>query len=287
MIDLYNRQTSRRRGYLFIFSILVIMTMSIACSKSTDTRQVPSDTTDEKEFTVYTYNVINKYPHDTAAFTQGLVIDSGLLYEGTGKEGFSTLRKLQVETYDTLLLRNIPDRPTRDYFGEGISILGDKIFQLTWQSKVGFIYDKRSFSLLNQFTYPTEGWGLTFDSSHFIMSDGSAFLYFRDTITFEEISRVEVRDSVGPIIHLNELEYIDGEVWANIWLTSRIIRIDPATGKVIGLIDFQALVNEARNDYSRADVLNGIAYDTENDRLFVTGKNWPWLYEIKVVPVVR
>ena len=260
--------------------IIVLLITLISCSVGTD----PPPDNNDTPFTVYTYHVINKYPHDIHAYTQGLVIDSGLLYEGTGLYGSSTLRKLQVEKYDTLLIRNIPNRPSGSYFGEGISILGNRIFQLTWREKVGFIYNKQTFDSLGEFSYPTQGWGLTFDGSHFIMSDGSAFLYFRDTVTFAEVKKVEVRDSAGPVTRLNELEYINGEVWANVYQTTRIVRIDPISGNVTGLLDLQALVAEAKQEYGLAEVLNGIAYDSEQNRLFITGKNWPSIYEIEVVP---
>ncbi len=277
----YTRQRNHRQNMLLIIALITIFVMTlVSCSVSTD----PPPADNEKPFTVYTYHVINKYPHDIHAYTQGLVIDSGFLYEGTGIYGSSTLRKLQVETYDTLLIRAIPAPPTGSYFGEGICVLGNRIFQLTWLKQVGFIYDKQTFDSLGEFSYATQGWGLTFDSSHFIMSDGSAFLSFRDTATFTEVKKVEVHDSIGPVARLNELEYINGEVWANVYQTTRIVRIDPSTGRVVGILDLQALVTEAKQDYSLAEVLNGIAYDREQDRLFITGKNWPSIYEIEVVP---
>lgn len=226
---------------------------------------------------VYGYIVANVFRHDRRAFTQGLVFENGVLYEGTGLYGESTLRRVELETGDVLQQYDLPDR----FFGEGLAIYGDRIIQLTWQAHVGFVYDKDSFELLQEFGYPTEGWGLTHDGERLIMSDGSSTLYFLDPATYEEIGRIQVRDEDGPVTRLNELEYIQGEVYANVWPTERIARVSPQTGRVIGWIDLTGiLAPEDRN--APIDVLNGIAYDAENDRLFVTGKWWPKLYEIEL-----
>ncbi len=226
---------------------------------------------------VYTYRIINTYPHDPNAFTQGLVFEDGFLYEGTGLHRRSTLRKVDMETGNILKINELPDQ----YFGEGITIYEDKIIQLTWQSHIGFVYDKESFELLKEFTYPTEGWGITHDGAQLIMSDGSATLYFLDPETFEEINQINVHTDQGVVTRLNELEYIKGEIYANIWQTDRIARISPQTGEVTGWILLEGLLEP--EDYNRADVLNGIAYDEEKDRLFVTGKLWPTLFEIELV----
>jgi glutamine cyclotransferase len=228
---------------------------------------------------VATYRVINTYPHDPAAFTQGLVYENGYLYEGTGLNGQSTLRKVQLETGEVLQTTPITD-PAQ--FGEGIAIFGDKIYQLTWQSHVGFIYDKASFERLGEFSYPTEGWGLTHDGQRLIMSDGTATLYFLDPQTLKEVGHVDVYDRSGPVVRLNELEYINGEIYANIWQTDRIARISPQTGQVLGWIDLAGLLSPEERQ-PPVDVLNGIAYDAATDRLFVTGKRWPKLFEIDVV----
>lgn len=227
---------------------------------------------------VYTYTIVNTYPHDRQAFTQGLVFDQGGLYEGTGLRGQSSLRRVDVTTGAILQRRPLAAR----FFGEGITVLGEQIMQLTWRSHVGFVYDRRNFILLRQFTYDTEGWGITHDGSRLIMSDGTSNLYFLDPKTFQEISRVEVRDHTGPVHRLNELEYIQGQVYANIWQTDRIARIDPGTGWVTAWIDLTGLL-PLEDRLQGADVLNGIAYDAERDRLFVTGKLWPKLFEIKIV----
>jgi glutamine cyclotransferase len=228
----------------------------------------------------YGYQVINTYPHDPTAFTQGLIYQDDIFYEGTGLVGQSTLRKVDPETGEVQQRYDL----SPDFFGEGITIFGDKLYQLTWQSHVGFVYDKDSFELLQTFSYPTEGWGLTHDGERLIMSDGTANLYFWDPETLQEIDRVEVRDQQGqPITQLNELEYIEGEVYANVWRTDQIVRINPDTGQVLGWITLSGLLSTA--DLAQpVDVLNGIAYDAETERLFITGKWWPKLFEIELTP---
>lgn len=227
---------------------------------------------------VYTYVIANIYPHDRDAFTQGLVFEDGFLYEGTGLYGHSTLRRVDLETGNILQVHELSD----EYFGEGITIYEDKVIQLTWKSNTGFIYDKNTFELLREFSYPTEGWGITHDGERLIMSDGTSTLYFLNPQTFERTGHIEVFDQDGPVTRLNELEYIKGEVYANVWQTDRIARIAPETGRVIAWVDLQGLLT-AEDRLERVDVLNGIAYDAQNDRLFVTGKWWPKLFEIKLV----
>jgi len=227
---------------------------------------------------VYTYKVINAYPHDRSAFIEGLVFEDGLLYEGTGLHGCSTLRRMKLETGEILQICELSPQ----FFGEGVTIYGNKIIQLTWQSNIGFVYDKYSFKLLQEFNYPDEGWGITHDGKHLIMSDGTSTLHFLDPETFEEISQIEVSANDIPVIRINELEYIQGEIYANIWQTERIARIDPLTGQVTGWIDLKGILSPEDNSET-VDVLNGIAYDAENDRLFVTGKFWPKLFEIELM----
>ncbi|MDY7018909.1 MAG: glutaminyl-peptide cyclotransferase [Chloroflexota bacterium] len=227
---------------------------------------------------VYTYKVINAYPHDRNAFTQGLVFENGFLYEGTGLHGRSTLRRVELETGDILQIRNLPAR----FFGEGVTTYGNKIVQLTWRSNVGFVYDKDSFELLREFNYQTEGWGITHDGKRLIMSDGTSTLHFLEPETFEEISQIEVYDNDGPVTRLNELEYIQGEIYANVWQTDNIAKIKPQTGQVIGWVELEGLLSlEDRSE--PVGVLNGIAYDAKRDRLFVTGKLWPKLFEIELI----
>ncbi len=226
----------------------------------------------------YTYNVVNVYPHDETAFTQGLIFEDSIIYESTGRYGQSTLRSVELETGNIIQLHALPDQ----FFGEGITIFDDKIIQLTWRSNRGFVYDRNSFDLLQEFEYPNEGWGITHDGSRLIMSDGTATLYFLDPETFQKIGQVEVYDE-EPVARLNELEYIHGEVYANIWKEEKIAIINPETGHVTGWIDLEG-INEAEKQNSN-NVLNGIAYDTNDDRLFVTGKMWSKLFEISLVLV--
>ncbi len=236
------------------------------------------NSTYSKAIPVYTYRIINTYPHDRSAFTQGLIYEKGFLYEGTGLRKRSTLRRVELETGNVVKLYEMPEQ----YFGEGITIYEDRIIQLTWQAKEGFVYDKESFELLRNFDYPTEGWGITHDGNQLIMSDGSANLYFWDPETFVETGRIQVFDADGPVSRLNELEYINGEIFANIWQSNRIARISPHTGEVVGWIDLQGLLSP-EDKTEAVDVLNGIAYDTAGARLFVTGKLWPKLFEIAIV----
>ena len=228
---------------------------------------------------VYTYRVINTYSHDPNAFTQGLVFDDGFLFEGTGLRGRGTLRCVALITGEVLQLRKLPPQ----FFGEGITVFEDRIIQVTWQSHVGFVYDKGSFELLREFNYPTEGWGITHDGARLIMSDGTATLHFLHPHTFEEIGQIEVHDNDRPLVRLNELEYIQGEIFANVWRTDRIARIDPQTGKGTAWIDLKGLLR-AEDRRKPVDVLNGIAYDRAYNRLFVTGKLWPKLFEIDLIP---
>jgi glutamine cyclotransferase len=227
-----------------------------------------------------TYEVVNVYPHDRKAYTQGLVYEDGYIYEGTGLRGSSTLRKWELESGKVVESRNLPP----DLFGEGICILGDKIYQLTWTSRIGFVYDKASFTLIRKLKYSTQGWGLTTDGEHLIMSDGSNNLYVLDPKYFSVIRRISVYDDRGPVNQLNELEYIDGTIYANVYQTDDIVRIDPSCGKVLARINLRGIL--PRKEYhSDTDVLNGIAWDAQGKRIFVTGKNWPKLFEVRFVPV--
>lgn len=229
----------------------------------------------------YTVRVINRYPHDPDAFTQGLLWHEGVLYESTGSiPTASSLRQVNLEDGEVLQIHTLP----QSYFGEGLVLWQDKLIQLTWKSRTAFVYDRDSFAILAEWSYATEGWGITHDGRRLIMSDGSDTLFFRDPETFAEVGRVQVADDRGPVVRLNELEYINGEVWANIWQTDRIARIDPETGRVVGWIDLAGLLDRS-NLEQPGDVLNGIAYDAENDRIFVTGKLWPTLFEVELVPL--
>ena len=225
---------------------------------------------------VYGYEVVNVYPHDREAFTQGLLFRDGVLYESTGLNGRSSLRKVQLETGKVLQQVPVESR----YFAEGLTDWGSRFIQLTWNTNVGFVYDLASFKRLQTFSYAGEGWGLARDDRQLIMSDGTATLRFLDPQTFAVTRRVQVADGGVPVRDLNELEFIDGQVYANVWLTDRIAIIAPDTGRVAGWINLAGLM--ARSAVSGDAVLNGIAWDAQRKRLFVTGKLWPSLFEIRV-----
>ena len=226
---------------------------------------------------VYGYQVVRTYPHDPNAFTEGLFLRDGFLYESTGLEGASSIRKTVLETGSVENERAISSQ----FFGEGIIDWKDRLIQLTWKNQVGFVYGIDDFETKGEFRYPGEGWALTRDDTRIIMSDGTSRLRFLDPETLKETGGITVTDEGRPVDQLNELEWVKGEIYANIWQTDRIARIDPATGKVTGWIDLAGLLPAA--DRARADVLNGIAYDAKADRLIVTGKLWPRLYEIRLV----
>jgi glutamine cyclotransferase len=227
---------------------------------------------------ISSYRVVAEFPHDPKAFTQGLVVLNGQAYEGTGVKGESTLRKVDLKT--GRVQSSLSLDPT--YFGEGITVLDDKIYQLTWRNRVGFIYDLKTMNSIGRFRYTGEGWGLTHDGKRLILSDGTSLLRFLDPKTFEVVKRLRVRGSDGQVDKLNELEYVKGEIFANIWYADRIARISPESGEILGWIDLSGLYPE-RLRRSRDEVLNGIAYDEANDKLYVTGKNWPKVYEIELV----
>src|SRR5688572_15437802 len=229
---------------------------------------------------LFGYTVVRSYPHDPLAFTQGLEFVDGVLYESTGLNGRSGIRKVQLATGEVLQTQPLDAR----YFGEGITVWKNRIIQLTWQSEVGFVYDRQTFQQQRTFQYQGEGWGLTHDGTRLIMSDGSqsGTLRFLDPETLRQVGTLVVRDGQAPVAHLNELEYVKGQIYANVWQTDRIAIIAPKTGQVTGWIDLRGLLDprEAAADA----VLNGIAYDAAGDRLFVTGKLWPRIYEIRLTP---
>ncbi len=228
------------------------------------------------------YQIVARYPHSTESYTEGFFYLDGLFYEGTGLEGHSALMVIQPETGKVLQRADLPE----EYFGEGIVAWGPNLYEWTWQSHVCFVYDRFSLRMVKQFTYSGEGWGMTHTAKEIITSDGTATLRFRDPATFKETHHLVVTDGGQPVKQLNELEYIKGEIYANIWHSERIARISPRSGHVIGWIDLTGLLplDEKVNDES---VLNGIAYDAKHDRLFVTGKQWPAVFEIKIVSRTR
>ena len=226
----------------------------------------------------YSYKVIHTYPHDPEAFTQGLFYYNGMLYEGTGQEAGSSLREVELQTGRVVRQHNLDP----SLFGEGITLYGARIYQVTWTNKVGFVYDLSTFDVLNKIYYSTQGWGLTTIGDRIVMSDGTNVLYFFEPEMFTVVSRLEVYDNQKKVDQLNELEYIDGEIWANIWQTDLIARIDPVSGKVNSYVDLSSIFPQEKRREVNADVLNGIAYDAGKKRIFITGKRWPKLYEIEV-----
>jgi glutamine cyclotransferase len=225
----------------------------------------------------YTYRILNNYPHDTAAFTEGLLIDNGTLYESTGISGASSLRRVDMQNGSVLQDYLLPSR----YFGEGLAAVNGTLVQLTWQDHIGFIYDAQTFRLLSNFSYTTEGWGLTYDGARLILSDGTQTLYFLDPSSHVVIGQVTVKEGDSAVTDINELEYVNGDIYANIWQTTKIAIINPVSGQVKGWVDLSGL----HQPQSTEDVLNGIAYDQQNGGLFVTGKFWPSLYQIELIPI--
>ena len=225
----------------------------------------------------FTYRIVHVYPHDPNAFTQGLQYVDGVLFEGTGLNGRSSIRRVALETGKVLQQRAVP----AEHFGEGITVFKNDLFELTWQTHVAFVYDKTTFEPKKRFSYPGEGWGLTTDGTNLIMSDGTDELRVLDPMTFAEKRRIKVTAAGQPLRNLNELEVVKNEIFANVWQTDYVARIAPDTGKVTGYIDLRGLLSASER--ANADVLNGIAYDAAHDRLFVTGKLWPKLFEIQIV----
>jgi glutamine cyclotransferase len=226
---------------------------------------------------VYTYEIVNTYPHDRGAFTQGLVFLNGEFLESTGLNGQSSLRRVELKTGRVIQQVDVPS----EYFAEGLAVMGRKAFQLTWQNGKGFVYDIDTFRKEQEFSYDGEGWGLATDGKWLLMSDGTQRIRFLDPVTLAVKRTINVQTQGKPVIHLNELEYVKGEIFANLWPTDYLVRIDPATGNVTGVVDFTHLLPAVDRDQN-TDVLNGIAYDLATDRLFVTGKRWPKLYEVRL-----
>lgn len=279
-----------------LLPLLIVLALSFQPSTqpvhALEPPQVPAKKSfnpDRSATPVYGYKIVKAYPHDPFAFTQGLVYRDGYLYEGTGLHGASSLRKVELQTGKVLKHRDLPEK----YFGEGIAFCGNRLIQLTYQSKIGFIYDM-DLRQVGSFNYPTEGWGLTCDGNNLILSDGTATLRWLDAKTFKVVKQITVTDQGRPVGHLNELEFVKGEIFANIWKTDTIARISPDSGEVTGWIDLGGLVQLAQaagttgTDLKSVpnpaiDCLNGIAYDAQGNRLFVTGKLWPKLFEIRLI----
>jgi len=269
-------------AFLFVSGVVLTYMNSQTPSPSSPSPSFspsPSATNTSETAITYTYSVVHAYPHSTNAFTEGLAYANGSLYESTGLYGESTLRRVDLQTGNVLQHFNLPAQ----FFAEGITIVNDTLIQLTWEEHVGFIYDKNSLSLLRNFTYSTEGWGLAYDGSRLIMSDGSDNLYFLNPMTYQNIGHIQVHDGNTSISNLNELEYVKGDIYANIWKQQKIAIINAQTGQVKAWIQLAGL--QGSTALNSEEVLNGIAYDTENDRLFVTGKDWSQLYEINLTPL--
>ena len=247
---------------------LVLLILGLACGSA------------QAAVPVYGYRIVHVYPHDTGAYTEGLFYRDGYLYESTGKVGASTVRKVALETGEVVQRHAVP----APYFGEGIVDWKHQLIQLTWRAQTGFVHDLASFKLRRTFTYPGEGWALTRNDKHIYMSDGSSVLRILDPDTLATIGSLMVTADGVPVTNLNELEWVDGEIYANVWLSNRIARIDPATGQLTGWIDLTGLLDVGKLPDPANDVLNGIAWDAEHHRLFVTGKCWPRLFEIELLP---
>lgn len=272
-------------SFIKLSSICLMFTLSLGCHNRqagagplvSDQDQQQIDATAPPRVDKYSYDIINIYPHDPAAFTQGLLYHDGVLYESTGLNGQSSLRKVEIQTGRVLNRIDVPAQ----YFAEGLAMFGGQLFQLTWQTQIGFVYDPGSLQMVKSFNYIGEGWGLTNDGQSLIMSNGTNLISYLDPRTFEVRRVLAVNDESRPIANINELEYVKGQIFANIWQTERIARIDPQSGRLTGWIYLTGLL-PAEDKIRPVDVLNGIAYDEANDRLFVTGKLWPKLFEIKL-----
>jgi glutamine cyclotransferase len=277
------RRTRRRvvaRSVVVVASSVAAAVLGLVSASSERQILRAADPQTGSAASTYEYDVVREYPHDARAFTQGLIYRDGYLYESTGLNGRSSLRKVRLETGEVVQRRELEHR----YFAEGLTDWNGRLVQLTYQTHVGFIYDRATFEPRGTFNYDGEGWGLTRDDRHLIMSDGTSRLRFLDPVTFAEVRRIQVTDGDRPVDDLNELELVNGAIYANVWYADRVAIVDPATGRVTGWIDLHALLARMNPppDTGGGAVLNGIAYDTDGDRLFVTGKLWPRLFEIRV-----
>ena len=265
------------------FMTLVAASLAAGCSNaaSSNAAKAKADEAQAKtpvDIPVYTYEIVNQYPHDTSAFTQGLIIKDGYFYESTGLHGQSTVRRVDIESGEVLKAAKLPDT----LYGEGLAARGDDLLWLTWKAGTGFVIKADDLSAYAKFEYDGDGWGLATADTNIYMSDGTSFIRVLDPNTLQERSRFQVTAKGAPVDKLNELEWAEGELLANIWKTDKIAKINPATGAVTGWIDLAGLFTDRNPDYQGEDVLNGIAYDKDRQRLFVTGKLWPHIFEINV-----
>ena len=266
---------------LFLAALLLVggctPRQPIAAEPNATTLQTPTIQPRQSEVKRLDWSIVRAFPHDPASFTEGLLWHDGALYESTGMEGQSKLRSVDLQSGQPIKNVDLPNQ----YFGEGLALAGDRLYQLTWQTKIGFVYDAKTFKPLAKFNYQNEGWGLTFDGTHLIQSDGTNILTWRDPKNFAAVKTLKVMRDGAPLRDLNELEWIGGYVWANVWQTDEIVVIDPANGKVVAELNLSQLLGAADRT-GREDVLNGIAYDAASKRVFVTGKNWSKLFWIRV-----
>ncbi len=281
------RRFSRPSGASLTRSIaliaLLLSTSAAACSGDKAQAGATPAPLGSTRTPTYTYEVVRSYPHDVEAFTEGLLFHEGRLFEGSGDTLHSFIREVDLQTGRPIRHRDLKGRDKNGdaYFGEGIIIAGDNLIELTWKSEVAFIYDWKTFAPKGQFTYQGEGWALTSNGDSLIMSNGSSAIVYRDPKTFAITRTIVVTDHDVPVPKINELEWVKGEIYANVWESNQIVRIDPATGKVLGWIDLTDILPKDQRT-GKEDVLNGIAYDAKTDRLFVTGKFWPKMFEIKL-----
>lgn len=265
-------------AFIAVIALLASLALELT-ARLASAEKVDIDSFSNKSLKTYSYRIVNSYPHDPSAFTQGLVYEDGALYEGTGLYGQSSLRRVDIQTGEVLEMVRLKE----EFFAEGIAVWEDKIIQLTWKSQQGFVWDKDNLTQIDGFTYRTEGWGLTNDKTRLIMSDGSDTLYFIDPKNYSLQGNLLVTEDGKPVRGINELEYVNGEIYANIWPSSWIAIISPDSGDVIARINLTGILKTSDIQNKRVDVANGIAYDEEEDRLFVTGKLWPRLFEIRLV----
>ncbi len=268
----------RSTGFVRLASIILIMAGIVAWALALEGAKNPAAKTgEETSARRLDFEVVKDYPHDPGAFLQGLVWYERCLYESTGLYGQSTLRRVDLPTGRILKSISL----SSELFGEGLAVVGDRLIQLTWKSKLGFVYDRESFALLRRFTYDTEGWGLTCDGKMLIMSDGSSNLTYVDPVTFSPVRKLAVTMNGHPVDNLNELEFIEGSIWSNVWQTNLILCIDPGTGRANSYLDLRGILPDKMRT-GREDVLNGIAYEAREKRIFVSGKLWPRIFEIRV-----
>lgn len=272
--------------HISIITALAFVYFFTSCNNNESASETPASTEPANTIAApasIPYTLIAEYPHDNTAFTEGLQYADGSLYESTGQYGKSDLRKTDLKTGKVLQQQKLDAK----YFGEGITVLNDKIYQLTYREKTGFVYDQKTLKQIQTFSYPNEeGWGMTNDGTNIIYSDGSDKLFFLDPNTLKEVKHIDVKDQYGQLFYINELEYINGYIYANQWKTDAIYKIDPKTGNVVGMINLKELrtqtgIPQPSADETAPEVMNGIAYDATGNRIFITGKNWPKIFEVK------